>query len=56
MICDQGVRFIFAEPWATRVPQRETDRAVAKAANEGVQLFFKKVCYLLYFTSCIELR
>jgi hypothetical protein len=37
------VDFIFAEPWATRVRQDGTDRDAAKAANDGVQYFFRKV-------------
>jgi len=38
----RGVKFIFAEPWATRVNQRADDKASLKAAHDGVQLFFRK--------------
>jgi predicted acetyltransferase len=31
------------EPWATRVSQHENDRDAVEAANQGIQLFFRKV-------------
>jgi GNAT superfamily N-acetyltransferase len=41
----QRVKFIFTEPWATRINQRAEDVAMVNAANDGVQLFFRKVRY-----------
>ena len=54
IVLNQGVKFIFAEPWATRVQQNSADLDAVKAFNNGIQLFFRKVCHLP-FSICVEL-